>query len=357
MNKVVRSIDVGYGNVKYVVGHADLDKDVVCSLFPARALLPSNGDISAVQGKGRDTVIVDVDGQHFEVGNKVLDALPTGAPLAHRTSDYSLSPEYMALVRGALHYMYDGIPGQDKVIDVLVLGLPVNTYDQHRVALTRRMVGIHPLPHGRQVIVKDVRVLAQPFGAFFNFLYDSSNAELVNNKRFLRQLNLIIDPGHYTFDWLVSREMVVNPSRSGAVFGGVSGVIEEISKSIAHAAGKLSGHQIIHSKVEDALRNDYDEIGAFAGTYHISEHLGGANILISQSVASMAASVGDGGDLDNIILVGGGAKLWEPALQRHFGKLKILTPGNSIYANVTGFQLAAERRLQREALAEAATSA
>lgn len=354
MNKVVRSIDVGYGNVKYVVGHADLDKEVVCGLFPARALLPTTGDISAVQGTMRDTILVQVNSQLFEVGNKILDALPTNAPIAHRVADYSMSPEYMALVTGALHYMYDGLPGNEKVIDVLVLGLPVNTYDQHRVGLTKRMTGTFLLPGGRQVEVKDVRVFAQPFGAFFNFLYDNSNSDLVKSKRFLRQLNLIIDPGHYTFDWLISKEMVVNTARTGAVFGGVSGVVEEIAKSIANKMGK-TGHQILHSKIEDALRHGIDEVGGFGEEHLISEHMSGAEVLIAQSVASMAASVGDGGDIDNIILVGGGAKLWEPAIRKLFGsKRKILVPNNSIYANVTGFQLAAERRLQKEARAAVA---
>lgn len=353
MDKVVRAIDVGYGNVKYVMGHADLEKDVVCALFPSRAVPPKNSDMGAVQGSGRNTVRVKVGESFYEVGPDIDKMNAANEPMSIRTPDFCMTDQYMARMLGAFHYMFDGIPGEEKVIDVLVLGLPVNTYDQFRVPLSKKMVGTHHLPFGRHISVKDVRVFAQPFGGFFNFLYDRNNAQLVDSKRFLRQTNLIIDPGHYTFDWLVSQEMIVNPSRTSALFGGVSALIEEIAKSM-HAAVKKSNPESSHARIESALRNGDSIVTCHGQDLRLDEHMTGANVIIEQTVATMATSVGDGADIDNVILVGGGARLWKNAVQKLFSGRTIIVSERSVFANVTGFQLAAERRLMREALAAAA---
>lgn len=355
MDKVVRAIDVGYGNVKYVVGHEDLDKDVTCNLFPSRAISPQDGDIGTVSGNGgRNTVRVKVNDRYYEVGPDTDKMGAANEQFSYRTPDFCMTDSYMARMLGAFHYMYDSIPGSEKVIDVLVLGLPVNTYHLHRLNLARKMTGTFELPFERVLTVKDVRVFAQPFGGFFNYLYSGVGAQTVNTKRFLRQTNLIIDPGFYTFDWLTCKEMIVNPQRTNAVFGGVSEVIAAIAESMHKALQKPSPSSS-HARVEEALRKGYDTVDIHGRELKISNHIEGALQKIEESVAAMGPSVGDGADIDNIILVGGGASLWKSTVQKHFQGRTLIMSGDDkpVFANVSGFQLAAERRLIREAMAAA----
>jgi plasmid segregation protein ParM len=58
------------------------------------------------------------------------------------------------------------------------------------------------------------------------------------------------------------------------------------------------------------------------------------------TIAEMQRYVGDGSDIDNVILVGGGAFFFKPIIKEAFPKHKILELGDGLYANVRGFQIA-----------------
>ncbi|MBF1166224.1 MAG: hypothetical protein HXL68_14435 [Dechloromonas agitata] len=167
MSTVVRAIDVGYGNTKFtsLVTNADIQ----CGVFPSLAPQASSGhDLAAGLMQRRNTVVVEVDGVKYEVGKD--------ARLAHDAShgrvldpDYSMTNAHMAMIRGALFYM------RQPKIDLLVLGLPVNTFEKYSQALTKPVIGKHPVPLReksgglcqRKVKVVNCRDIPQPIGTFF----------------------------------------------------------------------------------------------------------------------------------------------------------------------------------------------
>ena len=102
MDAIVRAVDVGFGKTKYVSACAD--NDIRCASFPSVAY-PSARDLSAVPtNERRKTVAVPIDGLFYEVGPEVNLAADTfRATQMH--DGYIETPEYAALLRGALNLM------------------------------------------------------------------------------------------------------------------------------------------------------------------------------------------------------------------------------------------------------------
>jgi plasmid segregation protein ParM len=285
-NPVVRAIDVGYGNTKYT------------SLYEV----------------GKDAKLAQ-DATH----GRILDA------------DYSMSDPHMALIRGALYYM-----GQQK-IDLLVLGLPVNTFEKYHQALAKRAVGRHQIPSRSkdsattEVEVANCRVIPQPIGAFFD--YASRNGTY---DRMRSQMNLLIDIGYYTLDWLVADGVKMINARSGAHNGGMSAVF----RTMADAIGSHLGEQISDlSIIEDAIR-----MGTTPRFYgkemDITEYIKLGKAKAEQFVSVLVNKVGSAIDISNIILAGGGAEFFRDVLAEKFPRHEIITTVEPVFANVRGFQRA-----------------
>ena len=151
MEYIVRAVDVGFGNTKYV-SHV-LGADIRCANFPSIAC-PSMREPASHPGfERRKTVSIPVNGLFYEVGPEV--ELAAGAFRATQMHDrYIETPEYLALLRGALAMMK--LPE----IDLLVVGLPVSSFSARRAALEKAMAGVHEIGHGKRVTVK--KVLAVP---------------------------------------------------------------------------------------------------------------------------------------------------------------------------------------------------
>ena len=125
METIVRAIDVGFGNTKYVAACAD--GEIHCASFPSIAY-PSLRDLSTgPAAERRKTVAVPINGLFYEVGPEVHLAADTfRATQLH--DRYTETPEYAALARGALSLM------KVDTVDLLVVGLPVATLTAKKAA-------------------------------------------------------------------------------------------------------------------------------------------------------------------------------------------------------------------------------
>lgn len=339
-NAVVRAVDVGFGNVKYVTGH-EHGHAVECHLFPSLApQAGANQEIGAGVLQNRNTVIVEVDGVRYEVGPDAALALDA----THgRVLDQSF-PEtdtYKALLRGALAYM--DVPE----IDLLVLGLPVNNFPNYRDHVEKVMSGRHRVPDiklhqagslaaERDVTVKSVWVLPQPLGGFFD--------HALRNKLFgsmKSQHNLIIDIGFYTVDWLMTVGVKPVGNRSSAVNGGMSAILTLVAERVA--AQHKTQTPLLKS-VEEAVRSG-SPVRVFGKECDISEHIAAGKAKAREAVAQLVNKVGDGADIDNIILSGGGASFFEDVIQEKYPHHKLVIAGDPVFANVRGFQVAGEEQL------------
>ena len=116
MSIIVRAIDVGFGNTKYVT--SSTNGKVECAHFPSLAFYCHNDQATESMGGKRRTVQVPVDGLFYEVGPDV--ELAADRFRSWQLHDgYTETAEYRAFTAAALHFM------KIDTVDLLVVGLPV----------------------------------------------------------------------------------------------------------------------------------------------------------------------------------------------------------------------------------------
>jgi plasmid segregation protein ParM len=326
--KIVRAIDLGWGYTKY--SHFDIETDgLKFSSFPSLAPRSAGLDLSmSILGK-RDTVVVDIDGTKYEVGPDSGD-LDTNDSTRNLNDQYIHTEQYKAVFYGALHYI------AEPVIDLLVVGLPVSNMAAAS-KLKALMVGKHKVNDQLTVEVKDCQVLAQPLGGLY---YCLSLAKEREEFEFLaEEVNLVIDPGFLTFDFLPSNGEKIIENRAGAHTGGVSKVLRSIAESISNKYGMKYDNL---SAIDKGLRRRKMKING--EPEDLAEHIKNTRSVIEGSVNYMKNIVGDGSDIDNIILLGGGSHIYQKTIAAYYPKHTILTlDDNAQTANVQGFQLAGEK--------------
>jgi plasmid segregation protein ParM len=157
----IRSIDIGYSNLKLAFG-PNGESPQTC-LRPAGAA-PADRFGSRFDGKAQDDFLhVLVDGQEFVAGVS-SDRAEMWTRSLH--ANYTARPSYEALFHAGL------LLSEMERIDVLVTGLPVSQYldEARRNALAEQMRGIHPVTPKRTVSVEKVKVIPQPIGGLLDYI-------------------------------------------------------------------------------------------------------------------------------------------------------------------------------------------
>ena len=322
MEMIVRAVDVGFGNTKYVTGCAG--DEIRCAYFPSVAY-PSARDLSALPAaERRKTVAVPIDGLFYEVGPEVNLAADTfRATQMH--DRYTETPEYAALLRGALSLMKVG------TIDLLVVGLPVAAFTAKKAALEKAMSGQHDVGGGRTVTVRKALAVAQPQGALV--YYASLHQKL---KAIEHEQSLIIDPGARTFDWLVAKGMRLVQKKSHSINRGMFDVLQAIATEISEDIGTPYRD---FDAIDIALRTGKSPM-IYQKPYDMTRLMPIARTIAQQAVSSMMQWIEASYSFQNIILVGGGTFLFKRAVKEAFPKHKIHEIKEPMYANVKGFQIA-----------------
>ncbi|PLX74809.1 MAG: hypothetical protein C0607_09940 [Azoarcus sp.] len=330
---IVRAIDVGFGNTKHTLFRPKRG-EITCDFFPSIAPpMQSSGkiDLAGQLYQRHNVVNVRVGNVTYVVGK---DAYLSQDASFGRTLDqsYAMSDAYMALVRGAIAYM--NVPR----IDVLVVGLPVNTHHELSEALADRLTGFHPIPgpEGSEVEIEvgHVMVLPQPVGGFFD--YSTRNKVYATLSK---QVNLLIDPGYYTLDWVVAHGIKMVNTRSDAHEGGMSSILASIADKISQ---EIKTPIKDCTRIDDAIRTGTNP--RFNGKeFDLSEVIHVGEEKARQFISVLANKVGSAVDIDNIILVGGGAAFLQDEIQARFPNHTITIADDPVFANVRGFQLAGEQ--------------
>lgn len=329
----VRSIDVGFGDVKHVVDHRD-GEPIECGSFPSMVARPAIQDLSGGSISARDTVVVTVKDTPYEVGPDVHLALGTHtARIVHK--NFTAQPEYLALLRGALHYM------ATPQIDLLVVGLPVSDLATKTALIKNRLQGRHPTVGAESVNVGKVLVLAQPVGGLIDFSLSRGDYGQLRDS-----MNLVVDPGFFTFDWVLARGIQPIPARSGSYPGGVHAVLRLLAQVLSE---ELRVDLSDYTQLNQGLRSGF--LRLFGREFPLADYLPAVQPVIEEAINALVNSVGPGYDIDHIVLVGGGASLFRSAIERRFPSHRVRVSDDSVYANVRGFQLAGEEIAQRKRIA------
>jgi plasmid segregation protein ParM len=334
MELIVRAVDVGSGNTKFVTAAAGTD--IRCVSFPSIAYPSSDASPSWPASERRKTVCIPVGPLFYEVGPDIGLAADTfRAKQLH--DEYTESPEYLALLRGALSMM------KLSHIDLLVVGLPVALFAVKKAALEKMMVGSHDIGGGKTVTVGKALAVAQPQGALVHYASEHKKMATIGSEQ-----SLIIDPGSRTFDWLVARGMRLVQKQSHSFNRGMSDVLRILAAEITKSIGSPYRD---YDAIDLALRSGKSPV-IYQKAYDMSRHLPLAESVAEQAVSTMKEWIESPHSLQNIILVGGGAFLFRKAVKAAFPMHRIHEVKEPMFANVRGFQLAGQN-YARSAIAEA----
>jgi len=344
---VVRAIDVGFGLVKVSVRAG---QGVGLISFPSVAIPADASAVRTLGTRRRDTFDVPVNGVNYEVGRDVGLAQAGGTFGRDVTDEFYRGAIYEALTKGALRYMAEA---GDSVIDVLVLGLPVNQYNdgKRRDYLRSHYEGEIQVGAGKKVTVRKVIVQAQPMGGYaalgdhldeLNRVISSTAGALkpLASSEALDDLSvLMIDPGEHTLDWLLIQQGTINPRASGAASdAGRHRVVRSVQESLAAEIGRPLGPAVM-PRINDALRGNTPV--KLAGVAHdLGRFEPVIMSVIEDSINRMVDGLRDAHEIvDLMVLVGGHPDRYRDVLVNRFPAIPVFIMPESMSANVRGFQM------------------
>lgn len=332
MTKVILAADVGYGNVKAVWGlNCSSENEIIFRSIANQISIHSDEQPCITNSR----VPIRIDGDTFMVGPDAH--LFSGARILD--FDYVARKEYLAFLRGAIHFMFTKT-GVHHKIDLLAVGLPVSSFESQRSELARICKGVHEIPtplalveslgETVKVFIDKVVVIPQPFGALSMFTAKCAR----QNKS--AGATLILDPGYKTLDWMFANGMSVDMERSGSFAGGVSALLRETSGIV----GKKLGVGFIDlTEVERALSSGrifadgrFHDFGPYQGIVK-----GAAKRVIDKFFNAINVDL----QFNSIVLTGGGAKYYREAISQKFPSHFIQSDDDSVMENARGFYLVA----------------
>ena len=334
MKPIARAIDVGYGNTKFTLNDGcNGSGDIECMMFPSVAPVCPKGEMGDFMSK-RDVALVSVNGQWYEVGPDAMMAMPSNASRALDT-DFVRRDYYMALMLGAMHYM-----NVDR-IDHLVVGLPVSNIDKTMITFVRDLLlGDHQLPN-RTLHVGDVKVVPQPVGGMYDF-----GVRHQMMKELQAGINLLIDPGYFTLDWVVTTGTKMVEVRSGAANNaGMAAILHAIKDTMTLKIKERDGKseeitEGILNSIDSSLRNETPF--RFNGKVErLDRYMEGADTVIRNALDKLRYKVGTLGDIERVVIVGGASHLYQKAVCELFANHDVHVAKQAVFANVRGFQLMA----------------
>ncbi len=316
--RIYRSVDIGHRNTKIII-----DGEHRCHLIPSLAPLADAHRTRVTLMRDRRTSLVYFDGKAYEVGEDA-ELFVTAGAILHR--DYIETPEYRALFYGALEAMHASR------IDLLVTGLPVHLYETRRERLKNLLLGRHEIRPGVVIEIEEVAVTLQPRGSLLAYHHEVGAWQSQAEKTFL-----VIDPGYFTFDWLVTRGLKELPGMSGSAEWAMSEYVRHIEEQLTAHLGDVHTNP---ARIDEGLRLKHFRVnGQNIDLSLFQDH---AETIVDRAVSALRNRVGNAQMIDQIILTGGGAPQFLGGLTRAFPKHPIHVLEDPIFANVRGFQIIAE---------------
>ena len=323
LKKIIRALDIGYGACKLIRG-IDRNGLAMTDSFPSIVARVDNPCHNGLMSK-KDTCCININEQYYEAG-KDMDAAFDGGSERTLHENYIGTDEYKVLLKTSLYYM------DEKNIDLLVVGLPVDYMNNKSEELKKLIIGSHTVGD-KTFNVKDIHIVPQPIGGFMS-LVKSKNMppELVR-----RQRNLLIDPGFFTVDYIAARGLKTINNISGSTPYGMHALLHKVCEHISKDFN-ISYNNI--SSVDEGLQNG--QFALFGKKVDLKKYVKKSLSVFNPVIKELSNQIGDGREITNIILVGGGAIYLQPLIKKAFPNHQILLSDTPEKANVIGFQFIGE---------------
>ena len=326
----VVGLDIGYGNIKIAEGWRGEQPRVhtrPSGAAPAH-LMTSRIEGVGVGGSDKEggAIPVEVDGQPWIAGVEPSRFEAGWSRPLHE--DYSTTNTYRALALAGL------VLADAPVIDLVVTGLPVSqATDPARIeAITQMLVGRHARDQG-DILVKEVRVIPQPIGAYVDFLRASTDPTL--RERILAGVTLVLDAGFYSLDWAVLDAGALRRGASGTSLEAASVLLERAARIAAERAGGRAAM----TNIEAAVRAGRTHIMQAGSRLPVGELIGAA----AQEIAPVAfeslrqALRRESRTVDLVLVTGGAGSWYAGVVQDLFPRAEIIHQEEPVSANARGF--------------------
>lgn len=318
---VTAGIDIGYSNLKVVTG--DFTTGPRIMIRPAGACPLENVAQAIQQGRNIPYLGVTVHGKPWAAA---MDPEHCQHWERELTPDFPFSDPYLALYHAAL--LQTGEPRLDR----LITGLPVSQYQDTtlRRTLIERLRGNHRVQEDQVVEVQEVIVLPQPVGAYLDLVRSGLHLDLIEQGRVL-----VIDPGFFSVDWVALERGAIRQSSSGTSLEAVSRVLELAAADLAQNTRVNPGI----NRLERALREQRNRALLNGEQIDIRPAMSNAAATAAAQAIKLMQRNLRSLDIkaDLILLTGGGATLFYPAIRDAFPHLTIHVPIDPVAANAIGF--------------------
>ncbi len=327
-----RAIDVGYFNTKFTLGQRT-GTTIKAGVFPSLApRLETNRMMDTNPTPVSDGCWVAIAGVHYFVGRAAGLHVSPDEPRV-LGEDYCTTDKYLAMARGALHYMAVDEDADELSLDLLVVGLPCNTFARYHERLAQRMRGEHMIGRNgqvdRRIFVGNVQVVPQPQGALVHW---GATCNLANS------MSLVLDAGGGTFDWFVSRGREALWQRVGAYPKGMLACTSAVIKLIEPEW--LNDHSVVE-RVDAAIRSSAESFKIGQRAFLLANFRKTIDAVLQECVSKMISSAGRLDTMDQIFVTGGGAKVFGEFLRKQYPSIAngVKIDEDPIYSNVRGFQV------------------
>jgi len=303
------AVDIGYGRVK-------LYNSQIKFSYPSYLVKYTPSDISFFATPD----YIEVNDNKFYVGE---DAYTMGKLIPLIGENFHGSDEWKALLGYAL-YRYFQEKGGYNDIDLLVLGLPLNQYNEERKQKIKYIKSITASVNDQSfsVKVKDIVVLPQGAGAvmLYQDKYDSM---------------AIIDIGYYTIDLALFLDGKFVFSRSLSFNFG----IHELYKNVAKKISKKFNYRPDYKKIEEIVKTKKVKIKG--AEQKVDDLIDECKLNYCFDLVNMIKDEWEDSqkEAEKMLFIGGGAEIIKDILP---ADPQFLVPENPAFANALGYMKYAE---------------
>lgn len=326
------AVDVGYGNVKMVVGDQhSVSREFVLPAGAAPVDLMPKLVNKQPDLKGGELVLVPGEDDSVEawVGGVEQIHVQNGTRPTH--DNYTRTKEYHALVLAALARQ------RNERIDLLVTGLPVSQFysdkgESLRRDLQRLMTGKHHINDQVTVEVERTLVIPQPTGTFMGVAMKDEYAYLVEDDSLT---TLCFDVGFFSVDWVNMSGRSVREKSSGSSQLATSHILELAAEQLSRQLDRF----VDRDRLDAAYRSGAQELRVGGEVVDYRSVLTEIGEKVGRRVADqvMSSLRNESRGVDVLLLAGGGAELYAPAMQRAFPKARVIRTEDPVMSNARGY--------------------
>ena len=317
-SKCIVGVDIGYSQLKVCYSKGDEGYKTLC--------LPVGVDLD--ESTDGFKLSRHENARYVCVGEKSYIAcvapLDLGANYQRALNEaYASTDAYKALFNVSI------LETESDVIDLLVTGLPINQFmnTERKIALKKQLKGSHKVTNKRTIKVKDVVIVPQPFGGYFESMFGQDSSLFESNV-------FVVDPGFFSLDFALIRKCNVDNNILGTSTKAMS-MVFDAAKVLIH---KEYGGKVSIEKIEAAMTTNEDII-VYGDRVDVKP-------FISQAIDSMESDIINEiknvlrplkDDVDIVLMIGGGASVYASVLKKALPNSKHVIADSSELANAKGF--------------------